>query len=47
MNMKLHKKTDNAFFVKKLENRRVRMSENTEKWAKMRLNERFRQCAMQ
>ena len=30
MGMKEHKKTDNTFFVKKIENRRLKMSENAE-----------------
>ena len=30
MSMKEHKKTENAFFVKKIEKRRVKMSENAD-----------------
>ena len=42
MSMKLHKKTDIAFFVKETEKRREKMSENAVEWVRMRLNERFR-----
>ena len=42
MSMKLHKKADIAFFVEKIENRRVKMSENAIERARARLNDRSR-----
>ena len=42
MSMKWHKKTDIAFFIEKIENRRKKMSENAVEWARARLNERIR-----
>ena len=42
MSMKLHKKADIAFFVEKIENRRVKMSENAIERARAWLNDRFR-----